>query len=120
MRRVYVYRDGVMVDKADLPPRGAQGGINEAPHVIRDGLDDLRHPATGEIVDSKSRFRRITRDAGCIEIGNEEQRAAKPEPVDPSRHVGQAMQMVREGYRPEIRRSALSGFRGARYVDFDD
>jgi hypothetical protein len=30
-----------------------------------------KHMATGEILDSKARFRQATRAAGCIEIGNE-------------------------------------------------
>lgn len=46
-----------------------------APGVISDGLggdvNGLRHMCNGRMYDSKSNFRRVTKDHGCIEIGNE-------------------------------------------------
>lgn len=119
-RRVYVMRNGRMVDKADLAPRGAQGGPREAPAVIRDGLDDLRHPATGEIVDSKARFRQITRNAGCEEVGTSEMKRGAPPPISARDDVGRALQMVKEGYRPAIQRSALPPGFAAGYFGDDD
>ena len=52
---------------------------NDAHYVIPDEMDALRHPATGEMISSKSKFRQITRQNGCIEIGTEkiEDRRAK-------------------------------------------
>lgn len=41
------------------------------PFVISDYMDAALHPATGKVHDSKSNFRRETRAAGCIEVGNE-------------------------------------------------
>jgi hypothetical protein len=42
-----------------------------APMVIGDGMDHLQHPADGRHYDSKSRFRRVTKDHGCVEMGND-------------------------------------------------
>lgn len=39
--------------------------------INTDSMDNLWHPATGEHTDSKSRFRRWTKEAGLEEIGNE-------------------------------------------------
>ena len=46
-----------------------------APYVISDTMAPTKHMGTGEILDSKAKFRSATRAAGCIEIGNE---AVKP------------------------------------------
>jgi hypothetical protein len=43
----------------------------QAFYVISDTMAPTKHMATGEILDSKARFRQATRAAGCIEIGNE-------------------------------------------------
>lgn len=53
----------------ELPRRVSDAA--RAPAVIRDTMDPLRHHGTGKITDSKSRFRQMTRDSGCVEIGNE-------------------------------------------------
>lgn len=39
--------------------------------VISDTMSPLKHMGTGEILDSKSKFRATTRASGCVEIGNE-------------------------------------------------
>ena len=44
---------------------------NDAHYVIPDEMDALRHPVTGEMISSKSKFRRITVQSGCVEIGTE-------------------------------------------------
>lgn len=43
--------------------------------IIEDSLPPggMWHPATGQYVHSKSLFRKITKAAGCIEVGNEKQ-----------------------------------------------
>lgn len=46
-----------------------------APAIISDslpgGVNGLLHHGVGKRTDSKSRFRRMTKDSGCIEVGNE-------------------------------------------------
>ena len=39
--------------------------------LISDQMAAARHPVTGEVLDSKSSFRRRTREAGCVELGND-------------------------------------------------
>ena len=39
--------------------------------VIQDSMEPTWHPCTGEKIDSKSRFRQITKAHGCVEVGNE-------------------------------------------------
>ena len=66
IRETYVWDGEKMVPKSDdfaLSPRI---------HVIGDTLPQaLKHPATGLVTDSKSRFRRETRAAGCVELGTD-------------------------------------------------
>jgi hypothetical protein len=46
-----------------------------APHIISDnlpgGVNGLMHHGVGKKIDSKSNYRRATKDSGCIEVGNE-------------------------------------------------
>ena len=52
----------------------ADGG----PAYISDHMDPTKHMADGRIYDSKSAFRKATRAAGCIEVGNETAAVTKP------------------------------------------
>lgn len=64
-------------------PEPPQRGDYPTPHIISDnlpgGVNGLLHPAIGRQMDSKSAFRRATKDAGCIEVGNEYVATAKRE-----------------------------------------
>lgn len=40
-------------------------------HVISDIMDDTKHMANGKYYNSKSEFRKATKAAGCIEVGND-------------------------------------------------
>lgn len=63
----YVLRGGRLVNKAKAAPR--EGGSFVS--VISDTMNATWHPANGRHYDSKSNFRRATKDAGCVEIGSE-------------------------------------------------
>ena len=67
----FVYRNGKIVDKRKATPR--EGG-----YVISDEMAATRHMADGKMYTSKAKFRQATRDAGCIEIGNESATLLKP------------------------------------------
>lgn len=95
-RQIYVYRDGKLVPKAEAAP------LYAAPMVIRDQMDALLHPATGQMIDSKSKFRQTTKDAGCIEVGTSSFPAPKRTASDLKKDVGRAFQMVRDGYKPSM------------------
>lgn len=50
---------------------GQEGQSTECPYVIGDEMPLTLHPATGRYYDSKSAFRRDTRAAGYVEVGND-------------------------------------------------
>lgn len=52
--------------------------------VHQDSMDPLVNHANGRIYDSKSEFRKATRAAGCIEVGNEVQPQSRQEVRDNS------------------------------------
>lgn len=49
-----------------------------APMVQSDSMDALMHHGTGKIMDSKSAFRKKTKELGLVEFGNEPPKPAKP------------------------------------------
>jgi len=77
----YVYRNGELVEKHLAFPLHS---TNQAPSVIRDEMDPLRHMATGRYHTSKAKFREDTKASGCVEIGNDPAitRPRKPVPLD--------------------------------------
>lgn len=56
-----------------------------APAVIRDDMPALVNHADGRTYDSKSNFRRATKAAGCVEIGNERLRDTRRVDLPPMR-----------------------------------
>lgn len=75
----YVMRKGELVDKQFAPPLVEVYG--EAPFVISDCMSETRHMANGRYYTSKSEFRKATKAAGCIEVGNETATMNKPRPT---------------------------------------
>jgi len=51
-------------------------------YVISDTMEPAKHMGTGQILDSKAKFRQATRASGCIELGNEPIKARAPIPLD--------------------------------------
>lgn len=69
IREAWVYRDGKLIEKHLAGPLHA---ARAAPSVISDTMRDAAaHPCTGRMMDSKSAFRRVTREHGCVEVGTE-------------------------------------------------
>lgn len=64
-----------MVDKALVMAEYEHGS---SPGVISDTMDPTRHMADGKMYTSKSAFRRATKAAGCVEVGNEMSTVTKP------------------------------------------
>jgi len=50
-------------------------------YIQTDTMAPARHPATGEMMDSKSAFRRETKARGLTEVGNAYERTPYREPV---------------------------------------
>lgn len=67
-RSTWVLRNGELVDKQTAEPLHAPSASH---YVISDTMDGATHPCTGKMMDSKSAFRRVTREHGCVEVGNE-------------------------------------------------
>lgn len=86
-------------------------------HVQDDTMEATWHPATGEMIDSKSEFRRRTKQAGCIEFGNESLSPKAPEPKDDTHEIGKQIwdEMERNNidYR-QLRRDIAETFEYAR------
>jgi len=99
VRATYVIRNGELVEKHLAEP------LNEgrpAFNFISDTMDLTQHMADGKHYDSKSAFRRATRAAGCVEVGNEKLRPA-PRPMldrtQRARDIKTAIEQLRAGYR---------------------
>lgn len=65
MRKLFAYRGGKFVEitKDEVKPI--------APYVYTDTMDATEHPCDGNVYESKSRFRAVTKAHGCMEIGND-------------------------------------------------
>ena len=97
----YVWHGGQWVDVTHWKP-----APRRTPYIIRDAMDAMQHPATGEVFDSKSRFREVTRAHGLVEMGtdapksrnsgNEKQQQEKAI----TKAVAQAYTMLEQGYQP--------------------
>jgi hypothetical protein len=87
--------------------------FGRAPYVISDHMSDTRHMADGKTYNSKSEFRKATKAAGCIEVGNETADLLKPRPpvkLDRRKRrddIARAVQQVREA-APKRRRKRRS------------
>ena len=69
---------------------------NVAPYVISDTMDGTWHPATGQTLDSKSKFRQITREHGLDEVGNERMTPREPAKVSrPGPDIKRAIEELR-------------------------
>jgi hypothetical protein len=55
----------------DIKIAGPRHEKRQATYVISDTMDHMKHPATGAMIDSKSKFRAETRASGCVEVGTD-------------------------------------------------
>lgn len=113
-RGTWVTRKGKLVRKERAgPPPQAGRILGVGAGVISDDLGrQLEHHgyADGRRTDSKSQFRRWTREAGLVEKGNDRERPRLAKSQDVGPDVAKALQMCKEGYRPQITRHP--GFSG--------
>lgn len=73
-----------------------------APSVHRDGLDDLWHPVDNKLYDSKSNFRKTTKQSGGDEVGNELQKSERYDNTVTFDQVAEAYNKVSQGYIPSV------------------
>jgi hypothetical protein len=88
-----------MVDKSLLCEDELFG---ESAYVISDTMEPTRHMVTNRMHTSKSEFRKDTRRAGCVEVGNETGHLLSPRtPVKLSKkdrveHIKHAIKVLQE------------------------
>lgn len=63
-----------------------------APAVHQDSIDAMWHPATGQYFESKSAFRRVTKENGYVEIDDDSTWA----------RIGERRQVVPEGFKEDF------------------
>ena len=84
----------------------------EAPHCISDEMDATRHMADGKHYTSKRKFRQATKDAGCVEYGNEDlTKPRQPVKLDRAKRredIKRALWELQNGMSPTIKQ-ILSG-----------
>jgi hypothetical protein len=100
----YVMRDGNLVEKN-------RDSWTDAPQVISDTMEPTRHMADGRMYTSKRKFRQATKDAGCVELGNEAPIMKRPVPLDRQKRredIKRAKWMLENGMAPTIKQ-ILSG-----------
>lgn len=75
IRESWIIVNGKLYEKGKEPRREVHG---RSANVISDYTEKpLLHPVTGKVHESKSTFRRDTKNSGCIELGNDAPRHSK-------------------------------------------
>jgi len=98
-----------LADKQGFVPKRYLHEQTNSVHVISDDLGGhLEHHgySDGRQTDSKSVFRRWTKEAGLVEKGNDRNHAPRQQGAELKeviRDVAYATEMVKNGYRPQIR-----------------
>jgi len=78
-RKVYIFNKKTQTFDEITPTKGkAKPRI----HIQTDEMPPAEHMATGEVFTSKSSFRRATKEAGCVEIGDQRIKPSKPSWVE--------------------------------------
>lgn len=104
----YVIRDGKLVEKTSL--------YSDAPYVITDEMPATRHMADGKHYTSKKKFRQATKDAGCVELGNETPLTKPRKKVELDRRerrddIRRAISELRDGRAPRLDQLRRSMYR---------
>lgn len=101
--------NGRSVYRKDPEPRGPTSAL-ASPSVLADGMADTWHPHDGKHYDSKSQFRAVTKASGGEELGTDRQTPAKHVDMTVKHDVGEAVRMLKEGYKPPRLKRAKKGW----------
>lgn len=74
-------RDRLTKARSELP----------GPMILSDTMPEVEHPCDGKRYSSKSTFRRVTREHGCIEVGNDARRFKRPARPNDDRGIDRAI-----------------------------
>ena len=66
----FVFRNGELIEKDLASPLLPINNFGRAFYYNSDGMDSTLHMANGKRYTSKSEFRKATKAAGCVEVGN--------------------------------------------------
>lgn len=66
--------------------------IQAVPAIHQDTIEPIQHPATGEYFESKSAFRRLTRDRGYVEIDDDKT----------WNQIGEKREILPEGFKEDF------------------
>ena len=104
----YVYRpDAKDADEFGMVEKSPENNSSDAPYIISDEMQPLRHMADGKMYSSKHKFREATKAAGCVEIGNEDvTRPRKKVTLDRRQRredIRRAISDLKEGRAPSMR-----------------
>jgi hypothetical protein len=116
MKRNYVWNGQTFVDVT-----GWKRPPSRFPAIHRDTSEPMVHPATGEVFDSKSRFRETTKARGLVEVGTDNLTNLNPRRADVKsrkQDIAQAMQMVEQGYQaPPVESLSDADWAGTRMLE---
>lgn len=93
----YVWNGGEWVDVT-----GWKRGPNVFPAIHRDVMQPAIHPATGQTLESKSRFREVTKANGLVEVGTDSLTSRNPpreSRQSRKQDIAKAIEMVEQGYQ---------------------
>ena len=63
-RKFYVWREGKLIEMN-------KETYEAPPFIHQDSMPALRHPATNEMIDSRSKWERINKEKGLVCVGND-------------------------------------------------
>lgn len=98
----YVLRNGELIEKSLAAPLESDSGLRL--RFASDTMDPLRHMANGQMYDSKSEFRKATKAAGCIEVGDQANLGRRRQPIrldkrERVEHIKRAIYELKNGRR---------------------
>ena len=104
----WLLRNGRLVEKgsredyATRPQRGPRGDL-PTPYITRDSIDGVKSQADGRTYESRSDLYRSYKQQGVriVEDGEKPVDYQENRPTVTKADVGEALQKVREGYKPE-------------------
>jgi hypothetical protein len=112
----FVWNGGEWVDVT-----GWRAPRRKFPAIHRDTSEPMVHPATGEVFDSKSRFRAVTKQHGLVEVGTDNLTNLNPRRADVQsrkKDIAQAIQMVEQGYQaPPVESLGDADWAGTRMLE---
>lgn len=91
-RGTWIWRNGKLIEKGgpkDIAPRVARSDL-PCPMISTDTMTACEH-VDGKFYDSKSAFRRVTKERGLVEVGNDTARFKRPQAPNRDKAIEQSI-----------------------------